>query len=219
MGAEEPKGGGDGVGVLGEVIPAAELDALPVKGMGFKGSELSGVHGPSLEGEALPGRVTQFVTVGGIYGAEVALGRNVEAHGFHRLVTEASGEPVSAHLLVAVINSLVGGIIGKVMQEMADIVEKGGGHEGLTSIGFKGEGCGLQGMFQLADGLEAILRVTVLLEQLQDLFNFACRIGIHVHLWYRVQNTGPGVIVEPSAGAKSQRSRGSPGSYSRGPGQ
>ena len=184
MGAEELEGGGGGTGFLGVVIPAAQLDALTVTGMSLELGNLRAGHGSSLENEALSGGCAQFAMIGGVDGAEVAFGRNMQAHGCHGLVAETSGKPVPAHVFMAVINSLIGSIVGKIVEQVANIVEEGGSYQRLAGTSLQREGGGLQAVLQLADSLEPILRVTVLPEQLQDEFDFACRVGGHVvHRW------------------------------------
>lgn len=162
--------GGGETGDLGTVIPAAETGSgESVRECLVVQAFLRG-HDTPLEGEADLGRDAQTAEVVGFDGAEVAFGGDMEADGLDDLGREALFEPASGEFLVLIVDAVVGGIVGKSVEQMADIVEQGGDDECGGSLLLFGEPGGLECVFLLRDRLPAVLGLAAFAEEREDLF-------------------------------------------------
>jgi len=81
---------------------------------------------------------------------------------------EVSREPIMPEHLVAIIDPVVWSIVGKIVNQVANIVKQ----RGCDQIGIRtivlGLCRGLQGVFQLRHGLTTVLRISAGLEHFDD---------------------------------------------------
>jgi hypothetical protein len=89
--------------------------------------------------------------VGGIGGAEVALGGDVESDGLGDGWRKVGGEKAVGEFFVAGVDAMVGYVFALLMEEMADVVEECGGDERVGALSLDGEVSGLEAVLEDGD--------------------------------------------------------------------
>ena len=125
-------------------------------GIGAEFRELVGRHLPALQLQAANGVRRELAEVIGLDGAEIALGRDMQADRLADFGAEALGQPAGAQLLVHVVEAARGGVLAQLVDHVADIVQQRGQHGGGGSIVLLGMRGGLQRMLELVDGAQAV---------------------------------------------------------------
>ncbi len=94
--------------------------------------------------------------VGGIGGAQVALGGDVETDGLGDGWRKVGGEKAVGEFFVAGVDAMVGYVFALLMEEMADVVEECGGDEGIGTLSLDREVSGLEAVLEDGDGFSEV---------------------------------------------------------------
>lgn len=99
--------------------------------------------------------------------AKVSLGRDMQSHRFCYRWRKEFAQILSTRLLMAIIDSIVRGIVGEMMQEMSNVVQQRRSNEWITVAVRLSEMRRLQCVFELGDAFTAILRIATLPKKTQ----------------------------------------------------
>ncbi|HLI02476.1 MAG TPA: HAD family hydrolase [Acidimicrobiales bacterium] len=127
----------DPVGILGVVVPPPEADGVRRPRRGDPGVRLRRRHRSALTDERPLGGIGHVVVVGGISGAQPALGLDMEADRFADRRRQVSGQEPPTPLGVVIVAAA---------GEPADVVQEGGNNELVGRAGRLGQGGGLAGV-------------------------------------------------------------------------
>src|SRR4029450_11073387 len=119
-----------GARVLGGLVVAAQADGPGVIGIGAELLDLVSRHQPALQLQAAHRIGRELAEVIGLDGAEIALGRDMQADRLADFRSEALGQPFGAELIVHVVDAARGGILAELMDHVADVVQQRGEHRG-----------------------------------------------------------------------------------------
>ena len=154
--------GGGSARLLGLIVPAAQANRILRTGLGDEGLCLFGRVNAALQLQAALGVCRQGTVIAGIHRAQITLGIDVQLHriddGFRKQTPKKRHDAVLVH----VINAIGTGGACHVVQQMAQIVEQGSGHQFVASTLLLGQMGRLQSMRQHGDRLPRILLMPAL---------------------------------------------------------
>ena len=153
---------------LGGVVPVSEAEGVSIVGVSFKLGAFEGSHRAALDFEAELRRGGQSLQVGGILGAQIAFGIDVQTDGFGDFGAEVFREPRVGGRFVLAVDAVDGEVFILSVQEMTDVVHKCGDHQVIGSSLSFSERCRLERVLRLRDGFAVIGGVAALVKQVND---------------------------------------------------
>lgn len=147
--------------------------------MGFEGVAFGVGHRSTLEVQAVARRVRKVGEIFGVFPAEVALGRDVEADGLDDFGREPCGKMLGAEIFMGGVDAVIGNIFAEVVAKMTEIVDEAGSDHLRRLPGFASKSGALEGVLGFGDGfaVKAMTSLTIKLENLID--DLVGMVGVH----------------------------------------
>ena len=142
--------------ILGAFVVAAQPHGFGMQRIGAERLDLIRRHQAALQFQAAHRVGRELAEIVRLDGAEIALGRDVQADGLAHFRTETFGQPPGAQLLVHVVEAARGGVLAQLVDHVADIMQQRGKHGGGRRAVGLGQRRGLQRVLQLVDRAQAI---------------------------------------------------------------
>ena len=178
-------------GNLRRVVPTAEPDGFPGEGKPLEIGGLRRREGTSLKLEAPARRRRKPRQIGRFDGAEIPLGRHVQPNRSDHRLGPQFRKPFGSQSLVHVVDAMFGGVVGKVVEEMADVVEQRRHDECRPGTLAFGKEARLGGVLPLGHRFAAVQGFAALGEQGAD----RVETGFVIH-----GESSPGALIESARG-------------------
>ena len=148
--------------LLGLIVPAAQANRILRTGLADEGLRLLGRVNAALQLQAALGVCRQGTVIVGIHRAQIPLGIDVQLHGMDDGFRKQTPKKRHHTVLVHVVNAIGTGGACDVVQQMAQIVEQGSGHQFVASTLLLGQMGRLQSMLQHGDRFTGVLLMPAL---------------------------------------------------------
>jgi hypothetical protein len=155
---------------FGFVVPMAQGDCFLCKGSGEEGFHLGVRHGAALQFEAEDGRWRESLQVGRVGGAKITLGGDVQADGRCDGLRQMRGEECVREFFVVRVLALLGDVFAFLVEQVAYVMQQGGGDQGIGAVRFAGEVGGLQAVFEDGYGFAEVGFMAAAGEKIEDRF-------------------------------------------------